>query len=388
MLEVLQIYYENNIEAKERRIDKVKEGIRFILTHFEGRQPLFPRKMSTSLSQGRQFTIYNEEQILNECIKANFIDCRLSAYHVLSDDDMAAAIQAPNLLFIDLDLPTLNYEYSLPELNNVLSKSLKIIKRKLEGCIPTILWTGNGYHTYIVLDTRPLKLITDLAELSRQPSKVFLKYAEITFTNKMADSKHNHSFNSYLLRIPHTFNSKCNDKDKNSEVKIIQKFDPQNVSQINGPLLREFRIYLADLDIKNKRACTKQESKVGLNSASDIPQSTIDKIPHSYGWIETLLQTPISDHRKFTIDLLLVPYLLNIRHLSSGKTFFRVANWIFKCNALRALQPTVNNFLDSRIKLAIDRAGRKPLPPIKRETMKKNYPDWYKDFEQWHLFGN
>ena len=84
----MQIYYDNNTEAKELRIAKVKEGIRFILTHFEGRQPLFPRKMSTSLSQGRQFTVYNEEQILNECIKANFIDCRLNAYPVLSDDDM------------------------------------------------------------------------------------------------------------------------------------------------------------------------------------------------------------------------------------------------------------------------------------------------------------
>ena len=70
----------NNQEAKELRISKVKEGIQFILTHFEGRQQLFPRKMSTSLSQGRQFTVYNEEQILNECIKASFIDCRLNAY--------------------------------------------------------------------------------------------------------------------------------------------------------------------------------------------------------------------------------------------------------------------------------------------------------------------
>ena len=101
----MQTYHRDNVEAKELRISKVKEGIRFILTHFEGRQQLFPRKMSTSLSQGRQFTVYNEEQILNECIKANFIDCRLNAYPVLSDCDMAAAIHAPNIIFIDIDLP-------------------------------------------------------------------------------------------------------------------------------------------------------------------------------------------------------------------------------------------------------------------------------------------
>ena len=65
--------------------------------------------MSTSLSQGRQFTVYNEEQILNECIKASFIDCRLNAYPVLSESDMIAldifSAQAPNMIFIDIDLP-------------------------------------------------------------------------------------------------------------------------------------------------------------------------------------------------------------------------------------------------------------------------------------------
>jgi hypothetical protein len=60
--------------------------------------------MSTALSQIKQFTVYNEEQILDECIKTNFIDCRLNAYPVLLDDDIVAGIQAPNIIFIDIDL--------------------------------------------------------------------------------------------------------------------------------------------------------------------------------------------------------------------------------------------------------------------------------------------
>jgi hypothetical protein len=52
-----------------------------------------------------------------------------------------------------------------------------------------------------------------------------LKFAEIIFTHRKADSKHTHSFNSYLLRIPHTLNSKCIRKGTDAEVKIIQKFD-------------------------------------------------------------------------------------------------------------------------------------------------------------------
>ena len=78
-------------------------------------------------------------------------------------------------------------------------------------CNPTVLWTGNGYHIYIVLDTRPLELITDLVELSDNPSEEFLKFAEFIFTNKRKDSCHNPSFKSCLLRIPYTLNSKCID---------------------------------------------------------------------------------------------------------------------------------------------------------------------------------
>ena len=88
------------VENQERE-EKVKEGIDFLLSHFEGRQRLFPRKMSTFTSKGKQFIVYNKEQILDACIKSNFIDCRLNAYPVLED----GLLQAPNIIFIDLDLP-------------------------------------------------------------------------------------------------------------------------------------------------------------------------------------------------------------------------------------------------------------------------------------------
>ena len=387
MLKALQIYQNNNANTKEQRIFKVKEGSRFILTHFEGRQSLFPRKMSTYLSQGRQFTVYNEDQIISECIKANFMDCRLNAYPVLSYDDMVVGIQAPNLIFIDIDLPNLEYEQSLAELNRILFKTLKLIKHKLGGCNPTVLWTGNGYHIYIVLDTRPLELITDLFKLSSQPSKEFLKFVEIIFTHGNADPKHNHSFNSYLLRIPHTFNSKCINKSEDPEVKIIQRFDPHNLPQINTYIMCEFRLYLADLDVKNKKALTKREQKIELYSNCNNCQfTTTYNIPNSYQWVETLLQTPIPDHRKFSIDLVLAPYLLNIKCISSDQAFSIVRDWIIRCNDLRNLQPSLSNFLDYRVKLAIARSAQSHIPPIRKETMKKNYAEWYQCFEKWHLF--
>ena len=313
-------------------------------------------------------------------------DCRLNAYPVLSNEDASASTQAPNLIFIDIDLlQSADYENSLLELNKILSKALKIIKHKLDGLNPTVLWTGNGYHIYIVLDTRPLELITDLVELSCHPSKEFLKFAEINFTNKKADPKHNHSFNSYLLRIPYSHSSKCIDKGKDPEVKIIQKFDMQNIPQIDTTLLREFRLYLADGDIKNKMEFIEQEQKNGQYNKSNNYQFTTYEIPKSYQWIESLLQTPIPDHRKFTIDLVLAPYLINMIHLSFNQTYSILGDWILKCNTFRALKPSINYFLDYRIKLAIDRSTQNRIPPIKRETMKKNYLEWYKDYEKWNL---
>ena len=197
------------VENQEIGEKKVKEGIDFLLSHFEERQRLFPRKMSTFASKGKQFTVYNKEQILDACIKSNFIDCRLNAYPVLED----GLLQAPNIIFIDLDLQS-----NLTELNKNLEKTLKIIKQKLNGFQPTVIWTGNGYHIYIVLDIRPLELIEELRELSNEPSEQFLRFTESIFTNNKKDSQHSPSFKSCLLRIPGTINFK-----NGSEVKISQK---------------------------------------------------------------------------------------------------------------------------------------------------------------------
>lgn len=45
--------------------------------------------------------------------------------------------------------------------------------------------------------------------------------------------------------------------------------------------------------------------------------------------------------------------------------------------------PYVNDFIDYRIELTIKRSTQNYIPPIIKETMKKNYPGWYGDFEEW-----
>ena len=352
---------------KQDREKKVKDGIDFLLSHFERRQRIFPRKMSTVASQGKQFIVYNKEQILNACIKSNFVDCRLNAYPILED----GILQAPNMVFIDLDCKS-----DLLELNKNKDKTLKIIKEKLNGWRSTILWTGNGYHIYIVLDIRPLEIIEEIRELSNKPSEQFLKFAESAFTNNKKDSQHNPSFQSCLLRIPGSVNSK-----NSSEVKIIKKFDTYNIPTIDNHLLRKFRLYLADNDIKRKIDSLQLEGRRKYYTVQNNGSST----PKCYQWIEDkLLNTPISDYRKITVDLVLVPFFIVIKKLTVNQTFDIIKEYILKCHELRPLKPSINDF-EKRIKMSIDRSIENKIPPIKINNIKNKYPQWYDFFNQWNI---
>jgi hypothetical protein len=368
------------------QILKVKEGINFILSHFEGRQPLFPRKMSTLLSNGRQFTVYDQKQILHECIKANFIDCRINAYPIQMDSGL---LQAPNVIFIDLDLipSDNNYQKSLEKINRILNKILRNIESRLDGCRPTVLWTGNGYHIYIAVNTRPLELIVELSQLCKNPSKQFLRFSEMKFSLYKKDPNHNPSFKSCLLRIPYTLNSKSNYiLARNPEVRIIQSFNTNTIPKLDAALLREYRIYLVDLDLQENLKILKLRNFQTLKCRDRYSNSVCMRVPREYEWIEnSLLRTPIADHRKCSRDLLLAPFLVNDKKFSHEESYSTMINWIMSCNDVMKLHPNIKCF-EERVSSAIKNSNTNKIPPIKMENMQKKYPDWYGNFKAWNIF--
>ena len=129
-------------------INGVKNGIEFIFSHFDGRQQLFPRKMSTALSNNRQFTVYNKNEVLDACIKADFMDCRINAYPVHSFTSANDGLSfdrlkcpnlslAPSILFIDLDRPKEEDDNkTLVKLDQRLNEVLKNIHKRMDGCTP------------------------------------------------------------------------------------------------------------------------------------------------------------------------------------------------------------------------------------------------------------
>jgi len=54
--------------------------------------------------------------------------------------------------------------------------------------------------------------------------------------------------------------------------------------------------------------------------------------PKTYHWIEEVLRTPFNDGRKRITDLILVPYLTNVKKLSYEEVEKTIENWFKLCN--------------------------------------------------------
>jgi hypothetical protein len=104
-----------------------------------------------------------------------------------------------------------------------------------------------------------------------------------------------------MLRIPGSINSKCVLRnngilDNSIEVKIIQRWNGHRPA-INW-LLRDFRRYL----IQEKTSDTIKDKRLKRKRSSYCdPTNHTTTTSHSIHWIDSLLQTPIEDHRKYAI---------------------------------------------------------------------------------------
>jgi hypothetical protein len=329
----------------------IESAIDFIISHFE--EPLYPRKISTYKSQQNrpfQFLVRSRKEIIDSFIESNFVDCKINAYPYLTEYKGIPRYK-PNFLFIDLDKNNFKTNKSF-EL--ALYNTLKNIKEKLEGAVPTVLETGGGYHIYQPIDIpTALENVIEFNEFDR-PSEQFLRFAKDYLSNGRADKNNNPSFKSCLLRIPGSKNSKYNIK-----VKVIKKWN-----EIGAPItidfLEEFRTWL----IQKKIDQEKQRQKILSNR-----NKTKSKVEIKYyTWVEHLIQTPIPDYRKLVVDLILAPYLINIRKLSQSESYPIIKNWLDKCNELQILD-NYRNF-EYRIYYALRNAMNKQIGPMSLEKIK------------------
>lgn len=223
---------ENQPEAR------VQQGLVFILGHLE--EPHWPRKISTKATANVQIKLKCIDEALAWFKAANFLDCKISAYPYREDWAYELLGQAPDFIFIDLDL---EHFCSLQALNRALNKTLRNIKTAFRdhNIHPTVIWSGNGYHVYLPILAIVLEHESVFADLVKgsQCSRMFLHFAEQFLSAGKADECHTKglSFKNCMIRIPGSINSKCNET-----VRVVQEWNGARPA-INW-LLQDYRRYL------------------------------------------------------------------------------------------------------------------------------------------------
>jgi hypothetical protein len=215
-------------------------GLGYILSHFL--PTIWPRTISTHTTAGRQILVYSKEEALARFKQACLLDCKISAYpHFVEWKGLNR--QAPEIIFIDLDLTRFKSELVL---DRALKRTLKNIKDKLDNAYPTVIWSGHGYHVYLPVEAFVLEEESEFAKFE-QPSRRFIQFAEQYLSNKKSDPCHSFtiSLKNCMLRVPSSYNSKLQPVE---EVKVIQRWDGNRPSIKS--LLFDFYIYLQDLKLK------------------------------------------------------------------------------------------------------------------------------------------
>jgi hypothetical protein len=211
-------------------------GLDFLLEHLA--KPEFPRTIATRLTEGKQVIVSSKQEAMGCYKDSNYTDCRLAAYPYSVNNNSPQVID-----FVMLDLDLNNFKFSRQKLDRALSKVLCTLKK--DTIEPTVIWSGNGYHILIPIESLD-SILEDMAEFSKfeEPSKSVLRFLEKYLSNGKSDSVHSStvSFGNCMLRVPGSFNSKHN--DGKSQVSIIRKWNNQRLSI--KPLLGDFLAYLLD----------------------------------------------------------------------------------------------------------------------------------------------
>ena len=83
-----------------------------------------------------------------------------------------------------------------------------------------------------------------------------------------------------------------------------------------------------------------------------------------YRWIEVkIFENPFPDYRKIIVDLILAPYLINIKKLSYEESYQIIREWLDKCDKLKKLD-NYSNFVNYRLHSALKAATQKGIGPM------------------------
>jgi len=353
------------------------QDLQVILDHFE--EPVFPRTISTKTTSGRQVEVESIEEAHARFKQANFTDCRINAYPAYTNYN-GFNRQPPNFVMCDLDAIKFRTEKLLLK---TLHHTTENIARDLGCGTSTVLFTGNGYHVYRPLQLPVLESESIFARF-QNPSTEFIRYAAQRWTEGKNDPSNHPSVNSCMLRVPGSINSK-----NNKVVEVVELWDKTRGRPIANSMLFDFYIKLAAKEFALRFKQQRQQQKKKDHYHCYVGNRFIERKNYMHfgytnnttpvqeiDWIEGLLKSSgISDCRQLTIDLVLAPYLVNIKKYDYDTAYNIIVQWLDRCGQKKPLGFTARR----KVNYALNRSRREGMRPMKLNTMKEDYADMYEE---------
>lgn len=361
----------------------------------------------------------------------------------LTQDDVAHQIQqkalsesAPTFLNLDIDRKDFATERKHKNaVNKIINRIHELFLIPKDKSPFSLIWTGGGNQILIPFEIDPAKYPTanrltinqtvpgrDLRYASlftgghdyrintnKVPANLFLRFAEEYIAEGKSDSGHKTvSVRSAMIRVPGSYNAKYitdENDDKNSDewlnaqVRIEQRWDGATKPHILF-LLGAFYRNIGDSYKQQARKQAKaRKVRFQAMAAQTALDKTLNQMPvaghiaaqafgegaysqyaHTkYWYIDKLLETPLDDYRKRSIDLLLIPFMITVKGMPDAVVMRIVMNWIQRCNALKPLDFDAEERI--RLKIADVRAtlqtSQTGFLPLGEEKFKADYSDWF-----------
>jgi hypothetical protein len=235
-------------EQSKKRKNKVKQNIRFILSHFK--EPIFPRTISSRSTEydATQLKVaYSEKDMFRIYEQSEFIDCKVSIYRSSYAQERLDDQRIADLIIFNVYKPIFMREsVQIKALYVILDAIKKILAGK-----PTILRSTSSFHIYQPIEPHPLEQIKQFID------HIIRQYPELQlilkFPGQIFDSCPS------MLLIPGTFGSNIEKTKKEyEEIMLIQKWDgsrPRMVSPVLDFLLRPYVRYDHQADSKAFLIC-------------------------------------------------------------------------------------------------------------------------------------
>jgi hypothetical protein len=326
--------------------------------------PPFPRTISTYKTEGRQIKVYNVKEMFKQFELSQFLDCRINAFPRFTkykDINM----QPPTFIMCDLDIMKFRTERQLLQ---ALDETIENIGKDIKG-VPMVLFTGNGYHVYQPIELPVLEQESIFSKF-HNPSTEFIRYSAQKWTNGKNDPSNHPSVNSCLLRVPGSTNSK-----NNRMVEVVQEWDGNRPAA--NRMLAGFYLKLAakELAYRSKQRNYYYQSKFMKKNYRHYGH-TIASPVRSIAWIENVINNcGIADYRKLFLDLVLAPYLINVRNYGYETAYAIIALWLDKCGRRNSLRFNAKY----KARYVLNRSRQTMIKPMNLETMRRDYPDMYKE---------